>query len=271
MKIKSNAHTHTTFCDGQNTAEQMVEKAIALDFTAIGFTGHSMSFGCEAFALNDETMPLYVAEINRLKEKYKDIISVYLSVEIDSLTETPLPDLDYKLGSAHTVIGKNGFYCKVDCSLADFKEGVEKGFDGDVFAFIKAYYDAVSEMLDRIKPDICGHFDLVRKFNYGNVLFDESCDEYKNIVKPVLKKHADKVIFELNTNCVYKKLRTMPYPDTWVLGELFKNGSKIMINSDSHAAESLNFHFAETVEIIKKIGFTKVSVLGKNGIEEIEI
>ena len=41
MKISSNPHIHTNFCDGENTPEEMVKAAIRIGFTALGFTGHS--------------------------------------------------------------------------------------------------------------------------------------------------------------------------------------------------------------------------------------
>ena len=34
-----NFHTHTTYCDGKETAEQMVQAAIAKGFTRLGFRG----------------------------------------------------------------------------------------------------------------------------------------------------------------------------------------------------------------------------------------
>ena len=38
--LKANYHTHTTFCDGDNTAEQMVQRALDLQFDHLGFSGH---------------------------------------------------------------------------------------------------------------------------------------------------------------------------------------------------------------------------------------
>ena len=35
-----NYHTHTTFCDGKNTPQEIVEGAIQKRFDAIGFSGH---------------------------------------------------------------------------------------------------------------------------------------------------------------------------------------------------------------------------------------
>ena len=39
--IKENFHTHTQFCDGKSTAEEMLLSAIDKGFSALGFSGHS--------------------------------------------------------------------------------------------------------------------------------------------------------------------------------------------------------------------------------------
>ena len=38
--MKSNLHTHTTYCDGKSTPEQIVLSAIKHGFDSIGFSGH---------------------------------------------------------------------------------------------------------------------------------------------------------------------------------------------------------------------------------------
>ena len=37
----SNAHTHSTWCDGKDSLEDMAQAAIELGFTDLGFTCHS--------------------------------------------------------------------------------------------------------------------------------------------------------------------------------------------------------------------------------------
>ena len=39
MSTKANFHTHSKFCDGKNTAEEMVLAAIDKGFTVLGFYG----------------------------------------------------------------------------------------------------------------------------------------------------------------------------------------------------------------------------------------
>ena len=65
--MKTNYHTHTTFCDGRDTPEAVVRAAIAKGFSAIGFSSHSEM-------LKDPAA--YVAEIRRLEAEYRGKIRV---------------------------------------------------------------------------------------------------------------------------------------------------------------------------------------------------
>ena len=39
----SNFHTHSVFCDGDNTLEEIATSAIEKGFTALGFSGHGFT------------------------------------------------------------------------------------------------------------------------------------------------------------------------------------------------------------------------------------
>ena len=41
MLITSNPHTHSTYVDGKNTLEEMIEAALSLGFNALGFSEHA--------------------------------------------------------------------------------------------------------------------------------------------------------------------------------------------------------------------------------------
>ena len=65
--MKSNLHTHTTFCDGKSTVEEDVLSAIDKGFYSIGFSGHSANiYG--TYGLKDTDG--YIAEVKRIREKY---------------------------------------------------------------------------------------------------------------------------------------------------------------------------------------------------------
>ena len=78
----SNFHTHTSFCDGENTPEEVVLSAIEKGFSSIGFSSHGYTEFDLRYCLKDTKG--YITEINRLKEKYRNKIEIYLGVEEDA-------------------------------------------------------------------------------------------------------------------------------------------------------------------------------------------
>ena len=83
MKITlSNLHTHSTFCDGRNTPEEIVLAAIDKGFSSIGFSGHGYTPYDLRYCMKDTEG--YIAEINRLKTKYQGRIKILLGIEEDA-------------------------------------------------------------------------------------------------------------------------------------------------------------------------------------------
>ena len=85
---RSNIHSHTTFSDGRNTAEEMVQAALSLGFHTIGFSEHGPA-DYDDVAMPAEQMGNYRAEILRLKEKYAGELDPYCWAT--STTGSPRP------------------------------------------------------------------------------------------------------------------------------------------------------------------------------------
>ena len=79
----SNYHTHTCYCDGADTPEELILEAIRLGCPAIGFTGHSYTPFDLSYCMTLENTERYNEEIPRLKEKYKGKINVLFGIEQD--------------------------------------------------------------------------------------------------------------------------------------------------------------------------------------------
>ena len=44
LKYYQNLHTHSTYCDGKDSIEGMIQSAIAQGFQSVGFSGHSYMY-----------------------------------------------------------------------------------------------------------------------------------------------------------------------------------------------------------------------------------
>ena len=66
MRFLSNAHTHSTFCDGKNPPEEMIRAAEKLGFVSLGFSGHaSQGFDLE-YSMTAETQRAYFETVRAL-------------------------------------------------------------------------------------------------------------------------------------------------------------------------------------------------------------
>lgn len=263
--IRENLHTHTKFCDGSNTAEEMVLKAIELSFTDLGFSGHGYTEFDKSYCMKDTEG--YKKEILSLKEKYKGKIRIWLGIEKDSFSVEDTSAYDYTIGSVHYVL-KNGKYIAVDHTAEIIKKAVEELYGGDYALFIKDYYKEVSSVADKTDCDIIGHFDLITKF-LDSLGLEETegylSEAYKAVEHLVLKG----IPFEINTGAIARGYKKNPYPSFKILQKIKELGGKIIFSSDCHDKEYLDCYFSESLKLAKKAGFTKRTVISENGFVEI--
>ncbi len=251
----TNYHTHTTFCDGKNTPEEVVIAAIEKGFDALGFSSHGDS---PRYGLKDPSE--YITEISRLKEEYKGKIQLYLGIEEDSTTYMNRSKFEYLIGSKHYIC-RDGKSYPIDSNYGCFSESLAL-FDGDALAFAEDYYSDFCRYIKERKPDIVGHFDLITKFEekYDSVFLED--EKYLHLAEKYMALAAENdVIFEVNTGAISRGVRTTPYPQERLLYMLYKCGGKVMINSDSHAADTLDCAFDEVRALLRDVGFSHTYLL----------
>ena len=90
MKYLQNLHTHSTYCDGRDTLEEMVQRAIELNFDSIGFSGHSFMHWAPTRSMSLAGTEQYKKEIGQLKEKYKG----FEIIEARWLFDVPMDRID---------------------------------------------------------------------------------------------------------------------------------------------------------------------------------
>ena len=249
--IRGNLHTHTIYCDGENTAEEMIESAIEKEFDYIGFSGHSYTFFDNTYAMSKENTKKYIEELSFLKNKYKDRITILCGIEKDAFSDHDTGCFDYVLASCHYVKA-DGKYFDVDISAELQKTTIDTYFDGDPYAYAEQYFKTVGEMTG----DIVGHFDLVAKFDRREEIFSKKEERYKKAVLSAAEKLIEKnMVFEVNTGAMARGLKDYPYPSVWILKELKKYGAKVVITSDCHDKDKLDFAFLKTEKMLFDLGF----------------
>ena len=220
MIYKQNLHTHSTFDDGKNPPEEMINVALAKGFDSIGFSGHAYMYYSEKYSMSKQGTIEYRNEILRLKEKYKDKIKIYLGLEFDMFSDTDQSGYEYMLGSCHYLKIGNEFI-GVDRPKEHYDQIIKEYFDGDGMKLAKEYYRQVSEYPKYAKIDILSHFDLVTRNIEKADYFDYNSKEYMSYVKESLETlKKDVNFFEVNTGVIVKGYKKTPYPLLSVIKEM---------------------------------------------------
>ena len=266
--IKSNCHTHTVYCDGKNSAEEMTLAAIEKGFVSLGFSGHSPMYYDTDWTMTKENVAEYIKSVKAAKEKHRNEIDILCGIELDAdFSDINLADFDYTIASVHQLHGKGKIY-SVDLSPEELTECVNTVFDGDWNYMAETYFNNLADFVLSGDFDVVGHFDLITKFNGKTPLFDENNETYKASALKALDRILDTkpdILFEVNTGAMYRKGNTKPYPAEFLLKHIKERGGLITVTSDSHCCESLDFAFDEMVDYCKKCGFTKAYYLTSQG------
>lgn len=251
MKRKTNYHTHTVWCDGADSVEDVVIAAIEKGFDDIGFSSHMAFPQAQSWELEPSRAPEYAAQIRSLAARYADRINVLCGGEADYIKGVTTPEkrryaalgLDYLIGSVHTLVAPDGAHVSVDHSVKILSEGIALHFGGDARAFVKAYFEAQREML-RYDFDILAHADLVRKFNVKAPYFDETASWYIE----ELERTADAIassgkIVEVNTGAISRGWLDDAYPSPLFREMLRGRSVKFILSSDAHSAGAIDCAF----------------------------
>lgn len=256
--IKGDLHNHTEFCDGLCTPQQMAEAAYARGFTDFGFSGHSHAEFDLPCSVRD--VAGYLAAIRGLQKEWAGKMRIYCGVEQDFLA--PVPDrseYDYLIGGVHYFLAEDGTYYAIDGTEAENSACIRRVFGGSGDAFCKLFYRQVAENILKYRPDIVAHFDLVVKNNDGDRFFNEDGRHYRSCALEALEVALDNdMILELNTGGMFRGYRRTPYPAVFILREVLRRHGRIVLSSDAHQTEAIAFRFAESLELLREVGFTSV-------------
>ncbi|MDR1202826.1 MAG: histidinol-phosphatase [Tannerellaceae bacterium] len=274
--LLSNYHSHCTFCDGRSAPEDFVKFAVSKGFRAYGFSSHSPLPFETFWNMPVDDMPEYIAEINRLKEKYKDRLEIYTGLEIDYLDGTYNPSipyfqelpLDYRIGSVHFLpianpLSEANMAC-IDGAFSNYKEAVDHHYSGDLRRLVKHFYDSTMQMVESGGIDIVGHIDKVymNGENYRESLVAEKW--YRDMFTACLDLIAEKgVMVEINTKILTSKNKTFPHLNYLPL--LLERNIPVMVNSDCHTPDLVNDGRPEALTLLKQLGFrsTRELIAGK--------
>ncbi len=268
--ILSDFHTHTKYCDGGSTVYEMAERAHALGFHTLGFSGHAFTYFDDSYCMSPSDTENYIRDVKAAREMYEGRMSILLGTESDIFDPTGKAPYDYLIASSHYLRFGDEF-APIDSSLEGFSTLLRERFDGDFLKLAEQYYSTLVTLGDLCpKADIIGHLDLVTK--YSDALSLTLDKKYFDIAIGAAEQLAQlDMLFEINIGAITRGYRTTPYPAAPILRRIRELGGRIIITGDCHSAGSLGEHLDTGLALAASCGFTSRFELSENGLNEIGI
>ncbi|MFA6705144.1 MAG: histidinol-phosphatase [Bacteroidales bacterium] len=260
--LKFNYHSHSTFCDGKNTLEEMALSAIERGMQYFGFSAHSPVPFKNDFGLPTSEIDNYLNETKRLKKKYEDKIKLFTSMEFDYIPKISEDireraekyNLDYIISSIHLVSSENGLWFIDGSKQEIYDKGLIECFGGDIKKAVKAFYSQTNEMISKINPNILGHFDKVKMHNKDRY-FKEDEPWYRDLVMESIDlMKQNNTICEINTRGLYKGRSNDYFPQTPWIKALAQKQVRVTISTDCHKADEVDKLFVECSNHLKDCG-----------------
>ncbi|MCI9330878.1 MAG: histidinol-phosphatase HisJ family protein [Oscillibacter sp.] len=262
-------HTHSRFCDGENTLAEMAQAAFEAGVVSFGASGH-----CHTPMPEDQgcvlpvDMTAYREEVLRLRGEYAGRMDVLLGIELDNCADVTPEGFDYWIGSVHRLRDSEGNWHMVDWDAQTLKGCLQSQFTGNSLIMIRSYYDEVCRMAAR-KPTVLGHIDLIAKFNEDGYFFDEDDSRYRFAALEAL--HAadpGETLLEINTGAMSRGYRSVPYPALFLLREWRDMGGSILLSADAHRAGDVVYGYVQAAELARAAGYERSALLTHKGREE---
>ncbi|NTG90992.1 histidinol-phosphatase [Agrobacterium rhizogenes] len=259
------------FCaHATSTLEEVVDTAIERGFTHYGLSEHCPRYRAQDLYPGEEKLGIaglaaafeaYVARALDLRDARAGEIELFVGFETETLppegwlqammTVRDAYPFDYIVGSVHDICGR-----WVDFSPAD--TAVLTADLGGPEALQVAYFDAVTNMVESLRPDIVAHLDLVRKYEPAGFSFSARALRAIETTLEAIGTSGG----VLDVNCAAFRNEYGPvYPLPQILERARAMGIRVTFGDDSHGAQTVGVGLDQSLAAIAAAGYETVAYL----------
>jgi histidinol-phosphatase (PHP family) len=248
----TDGHVHTYLCHhALGTMEEYVQAALVRGLRKLIFLEH-LEIGINYFEptwLTEKDFGVYLAEGERLQEKYAHRLEIGLGVEVgynpqrkDELAAFLKKHHWERVGISYHFLEVNGRHYNM---VSRRKENIEVLTGMGAEMVIRAYFEGLLEAVDSLAGDVLCHLDAVLR-HYPGVRFT---DEHRQLIVEILERLRRKgMALEVNTSGF--PLRQEPFPALAFLRQAVRQGITLVAGSDAHRPQEVGRHFDQLPRLI---------------------
>ncbi|KAI9317200.1 Polymerase/histidinol phosphatase-like protein [Dichotomocladium elegans] len=271
-------HSHSgQYCKhGYGHLEDVVKEAIRKGFHVYGLTEHMPRFECSELYPEEieacctpsslaTTFAEFQLHARQLAEHYDEKITLLIGTEIEFIHAgyadkiQALRDkhqIDYVVGSLHHVGS-----VPIDFSSELYQTCLEKY--GTLEALFSAYFDEQYVMLQTVKPEVVGHFDLIRIFAPSDECIMLPAI-WEKVVRNVECVVAYNGLFEINSRAWKKGLQDA-YPNRAIIKLIQEKGGRFTLSDDCHGPDDVGMYYSKLVDYLRERDIHTIHYLTREG------
>jgi len=257
------------------TLEEVVESAIRAGFSIYGLSEHAPRYRAEDLFPDESDLGVadlvrmfedYVKEALALRARHAGRLELLIGFETEVLPPQGWlermrelrhrhPEFDYLVGSVHHLDGAPiDMHPKVTARVTREVGGKE--------ALERLYFEQVAEMVEQLRPEIVGHFDLIRKFEGAGASFGPEI--WKHIERALEVIRAVGAVLDVNAAPARRKLGPV-YPLPPLLERACEMGIPVTLGDDSHGPADVGVGLGACLRAIGRAGYRRVHYLTGEG------
>ena len=259
MQALYDCHVHTCHSpDSQQPMEEIFQTALAKGLRGIAITDHAdMWFWNKEYFF--EQLPLSIAHAKEADKRLSGKMRVFCGVELAEYRMDPgtaekilhLTDYDIVLSSVHCVQYRDWdmAYSKISFDEVTAPEDKLRGF-------LEVYFQDLLSMAQNNDFDVLTHLTCPLRYINGKYKRDIDVTPYTDLIRQILSAVIKRgKSLEVNTSGIHSFYGAW-MPDRAILEQYYAMGGRLItLASDAHTADRVGNAFAETITMLKEIGF----------------
>ncbi|ORY91880.1 Polymerase/histidinol phosphatase-like protein [Syncephalastrum racemosum] len=275
-------HSHSgQYCHhGYGLLEDVVKEAIRKGFKAYGLSEHmprytptelypeELEANCDCNGLVQQYAQ-FLKHARQLQIQYQDKIALFIGTEIefihpgyaDHVAELR-NQVDYVVGSLHHV-----GTVPIDFSKELYEKALES--HGNHVDLYSAYFDEQWTMLQTVKPEVVGHFDLVRIFAK-----DQAALHHPSVWNKI-ERNVDFIVeygglFEINSRA-WKKGLEDAYPQSDIIKLIQSKGGRFTLSDDCHGPNDVGLFYDQLRAYLERCDIHTIHYLARDASGRVSI
>ncbi|KAI8807383.1 Polymerase/histidinol phosphatase-like protein [Cladochytrium replicatum] len=273
MPVSFHSHSGSYCLHAAGTLDEVIARVRELKFVAFALSEHMPRnrpqdlYPEETHITPEITEKMfndYLTHARQIQRDTKDV-EIIVGAETDWIHPGTLSQIsgfrskvDYIVGSIHHVLGipidfdeETLEKARMACVEALDETG---GSVSPTEALYRRYYDEQFEMLKSVKPEVIGHFDLVKLFNPNHSISDEVWSRIQRNVRFIVEYGG---VVEINASA-FRKGWSEPYPSRRIVKYMQSEGVKFVLSDDSHGPNAVAMNYYKLHEYLKEMEISKV-------------